>query len=142
MVSTRLICTVFVFSQLFLVASAVSQDAPPPAQTLFTNVNVFNGTDDRLYENHSVLVEGNLIQAHICTNTSDDLDWMHIDITSAFAIANNGSDGRIQVAICDSCGSLATPRLRVLSGYVACGCSDVPVFHLSYAVKKGRKRRK
>lgn len=63
MVSTRLICTVFVFSQLFLVASAVSQDAPPPAQTLFTNVNVFNGTDDRLYENYSVLVEGNLIKS-------------------------------------------------------------------------------
>ena len=89
-----------------------------------------------------LLVEGNPIQAHICTNTSDDLDGMHIDITSAFAIANTSSDGRIQVAICDSCGSLATPRLRVLSGYVACGCSDVPVFHLSYAVKKGRKRRK
>ena len=32
-------------------------------QTLFTNVNIFNGTDDRLYENHSVLVEGNLIRS-------------------------------------------------------------------------------
>lgn len=32
-------------------------------QTLFTNVNVFNGTEDKLYENHQVLVEGNLIRA-------------------------------------------------------------------------------
>jgi imidazolonepropionase-like amidohydrolase len=29
----------------------------------FTNVNIFNGTDERLYENHQVLVEGNLIRA-------------------------------------------------------------------------------
>jgi len=34
-----------------------------PAQTLFTNVNVFNGTDNRLYMDHSVLVEGNLIKS-------------------------------------------------------------------------------
>lgn len=39
--------------------SALAQDGP--AQVLFTNVNVFNGTDDRLYENHSVLVEDNMI---------------------------------------------------------------------------------
>jgi imidazolonepropionase-like amidohydrolase len=32
-------------------------------QVLFNNVNVFNGTDNKLYENHSVLVEGNLIKA-------------------------------------------------------------------------------
>ena len=35
----------------------------PPEQTLFTNVNVFNGTENRLHEHHSVLVEGNLISA-------------------------------------------------------------------------------
>ncbi|MGI9221486.1 MAG: amidohydrolase family protein [Woeseiaceae bacterium] len=34
-----------------------------PAQTLFTNVSIFNGTDNRLYEGHSVLVEGNLIKS-------------------------------------------------------------------------------
>ncbi|MCP4874367.1 MAG: amidohydrolase family protein, partial [Gammaproteobacteria bacterium] len=32
-------------------------------QTLFTNVNIFNGTENKLYENHQVLVEGNLIRA-------------------------------------------------------------------------------
>lgn len=32
-------------------------------QVLFTNVNIFNGTENRLYENHQVLVEGNLIKA-------------------------------------------------------------------------------
>jgi len=31
-------------------------------QTLFTNVNIFNGTENKLYENHSVLIEGNLIR--------------------------------------------------------------------------------
>ncbi|WP_216610729.1 hypothetical protein [Vibrio mediterranei] len=30
---------------------------------LFKNVNVFNGTDNKLYENHYVLVEDNLIKA-------------------------------------------------------------------------------
>jgi imidazolonepropionase-like amidohydrolase len=30
-------------------------------QVLFQNVNIFNGTDDKLYENHHVLVEGNKI---------------------------------------------------------------------------------
>jgi len=34
-----------------------------PPQTLFTNVNVFNGTDNKLYENHHVLVENNLIKS-------------------------------------------------------------------------------
>ena len=34
-----------------------------PVQTLFTNVNIFNGTDNRLYEDHFVLVEGNLIKS-------------------------------------------------------------------------------
>jgi len=41
---------------------SLSADTPPP-QTLFTNVNIFNGTDDKLYENHRVLVEGNTIKA-------------------------------------------------------------------------------
>ena len=31
-------------------------------QVLFKNVNIFNGTEDKLYKNHSVLVEGNLIK--------------------------------------------------------------------------------
>jgi len=34
-----------------------------PNQVLFKNVNVFNGTDNKLYKNHSVLVEGNIIKA-------------------------------------------------------------------------------
>ena len=32
-------------------------------QVLFENVHVFNGSEDKLYENHSVLVEGKLIKA-------------------------------------------------------------------------------
>jgi len=41
---------------------SLAADTPPP-QTLFTNVNIFNGTDDKLYQNHNVLVENNLIKA-------------------------------------------------------------------------------
>ncbi|CUH42045.1 metal-dependent hydrolase family protein [Ruegeria atlantica] len=40
--------------------TAVADEAP--AQTLFTNVNVFDGVNDGLLENANVLVEGNLIK--------------------------------------------------------------------------------
>jgi len=45
---------------LLLAATAFAQDELP-AQTLFTNVNVFNGTENKLYENHSVLIEKNVV---------------------------------------------------------------------------------
>jgi imidazolonepropionase-like amidohydrolase len=47
----------------FLVTPTVTaaEDAPPP-QVLFKNVNVFNGTENKLFKNHQVLVEGNLIK--------------------------------------------------------------------------------
>jgi imidazolonepropionase-like amidohydrolase len=54
---------VFIALSLFCAGYAVAQDAPPPPQVLFKNVNIFNGTEDKLYENHQVLVEGNLIRA-------------------------------------------------------------------------------
>ena len=38
-------------------------DAPPLPQVLFKKVNIFNGTEDRLYKNHQVLIEGNTIKA-------------------------------------------------------------------------------
>ncbi len=41
--------------------AAVAQDAP--TQTLFTNVNVFDGSNEQLIENANVLVEGNLIKS-------------------------------------------------------------------------------
>jgi imidazolonepropionase-like amidohydrolase len=41
-------------------ARAIEQ--PTVKQVLFKNVNIFNGTEDKLYKNHSVLVEGNLIK--------------------------------------------------------------------------------
>ncbi len=54
----RLIASLFLLTASFI---ALAQD--DPQQTLFTNVNIFNGTDNRLYEGHSVLVEGNLIKS-------------------------------------------------------------------------------
>jgi imidazolonepropionase-like amidohydrolase len=52
-----LITTIF----LVPVLAFATEDKPP--QILFKNVNIFNGTDDKLYKNHQVLVEGNLIRA-------------------------------------------------------------------------------
>jgi imidazolonepropionase-like amidohydrolase len=47
---------------LVLAGTAFAADDTPPPQVLFKNVNIFNGTDDRLYENQQVLVEGNKIK--------------------------------------------------------------------------------
>ncbi len=41
---------------------AVAQEAKPVRRVLFTNVNVFDGVNEQLIENASVLVEGNLIK--------------------------------------------------------------------------------
>lgn len=45
-----------------LVASAVAQEEMPKRQTLFTNVNVFDGKSEKLATSMNVLVEGNLIK--------------------------------------------------------------------------------
>ena len=42
---------------------AIAQAEKPPTQILFENVNVFNGTDNKIFEGLYVLVEGNLIKA-------------------------------------------------------------------------------
>jgi imidazolonepropionase-like amidohydrolase len=55
----------------FLIASGallattpvISAEEKPPAQVLFTNVNIFDGKTDKLAMGMSVLVEGNLIKA-------------------------------------------------------------------------------
>jgi imidazolonepropionase-like amidohydrolase len=47
---------------LFGLAASANADADAP-RTLFTNVNIFNGTDNKLYENHHVLVVGNQIKS-------------------------------------------------------------------------------
>jgi imidazolonepropionase-like amidohydrolase len=55
-----LVLATYLFASLGLVSYA--QDAPEPAQTLFQDVRVFNGTDNQLLD-VDVLVEGNLIKA-------------------------------------------------------------------------------
>ncbi|WP_434568148.1 amidohydrolase family protein [Vibrio chagasii] len=61
-------------SSLALVASFAyaEQEAQLP-QTLFQNVDVFNGTENKLYEDHFVLVEGNIITS-ISSKTIDVRD--------------------------------------------------------------------
>ncbi|MFD0911831.1 amidohydrolase family protein [Ruegeria arenilitoris] len=56
---------------------AAAQDEKP-AQTLFTNVHVFDGTSEQRIENASVLVEGNLIKT-VSTEAIDALDATVID---------------------------------------------------------------
>jgi imidazolonepropionase-like amidohydrolase len=58
------ICLVLILS--FFCSGAVlagDEEGDSPSQTLFSNVNVFNGTENRLYENLNVLVEGVFIKA-------------------------------------------------------------------------------
>ncbi|PSW10746.1 Xaa-Pro dipeptidase [Photobacterium sanctipauli] len=43
--------------------STHSQESPSEQVVVFNNVNVFNGTDDKLYQDHTVVVTGNKITA-------------------------------------------------------------------------------
>ncbi len=68
-------------SFVFALATTMALAQDEPAQTLFTNVNVFDGVNDELLENANVLVEGNLI-----TLVSTDA----IDAGDAFVINGEG----------------------------------------------------
>jgi imidazolonepropionase-like amidohydrolase len=48
---------------MFSMSSATAQSAEEPVQTLFINVNIFDGSTDGLIEDKRVLVEDNLIKA-------------------------------------------------------------------------------
>lgn len=54
------LAAIFSIAVLSLPVSAAETEALP--QTLFKNVNIFNGTDNKLYQNHHVLVKGNKIE--------------------------------------------------------------------------------
>jgi len=64
MIARRTILTrlVLVVCSAIITGTAVAAE-DEPRQVLFTNVNIFNGTDEKLTEGGSVLVEGNLIKA-------------------------------------------------------------------------------
>ena len=58
-----------IFAKLVAISSVLipsmvfaAEAAPKVSSTLFTNVNIFNGTENKLYENHNVLVEGKFIK--------------------------------------------------------------------------------
>jgi len=56
-------CRLVVLALAALSSFAHAADKQELPQVLFQNVNIFNGTENKLYENHQVLVEGNLIKA-------------------------------------------------------------------------------
>jgi len=62
-----------------LAGQAFSAEDKLPPQTLFTNVNIFNGTENKLYENHSVLVENNIIKAISATEIKTNANATVID---------------------------------------------------------------
>ena len=55
--------TLIAGSALLGTTPAISAEQNPPAQVLFTNVNIFDGVNDGLAEGMNVLIEGNLIKA-------------------------------------------------------------------------------
>jgi len=69
---------VLLFAAGIITATSLARDALP-VQTLFTSVNVFNGTENKLYENHSVLIEGNLIKTISADQITANVDATVID---------------------------------------------------------------
>jgi hypothetical protein len=67
----------------FLVTTSVviAAESESPRQVLFKNVNIFNGTENKIYENHQVLVEGNLIK---------EISSGEIETNSGAAVVNGG----------------------------------------------------
>jgi cytosine/adenosine deaminase-related metal-dependent hydrolase len=59
--------------------NAFAAEDTPPSQVLFKNVNIFNGTENKLYENHSVLVENNLIKTISAGEIKTNADATVID---------------------------------------------------------------
>ncbi|ROV60582.1 amidohydrolase family protein [Vibrio ponticus] len=55
--------TLLASSLALVTAVSFAEEEAQLPQTLFQNVDVFNGTEDKLYEDHFVLVEGNIITA-------------------------------------------------------------------------------
>ncbi|WP_082897095.1 metal-dependent hydrolase family protein [Thalassotalea crassostreae] len=60
-------------------AAPVVSKAPIAGTTLFTNVNVFNGTENKLYKNLNVLVEGKIIKSISKTKPAVGSDVVLID---------------------------------------------------------------
>jgi len=58
-----LLIMIAVTGSLLFLSTTMAEDKPLAQQTLIKNVNIFNGTENKLYENHQVLVEGNLIKS-------------------------------------------------------------------------------
>src|SRR5262245_3052296 len=53
---------VFATAALMFAAPAFAQQSAPKPQTLFTNVHVFDGVNEKRIENANLLIEGNLIK--------------------------------------------------------------------------------
>ncbi|TLU64831.1 amidohydrolase family protein [Thalassotalea litorea] len=60
-------------------AFAVDNEQELPTQTLFRNVNIFNGVDNKLYQNHYVLVEKNIIKQVSATEIQGHKNVVVID---------------------------------------------------------------
>ena len=64
---------------LLAITPAISAEPKPPAQVLFTNVNIFDGKSDTLAMGMSILVEGNKIKKIARGNIESAADATVID---------------------------------------------------------------
>ena len=132
----------------FSVSGYAAEDSPP--QTLFENVNIFNGTENKLYENHHVLIEGNRIKK---------ISAQAIDAAGATVIDGAGRtlmpgliDGHAHVMINAhfdtvekdmDLGDLNLRAVRVMDRYLKDGFTTVrdmggPAFALKRNIENGR----
>ena len=131
-----------------LVHAAQEKELP---QVLFKNVNIFNGTENKLYQNHHVLVEGNLIK----TISADEID------SKANATVINGGGKTLMPGLIDGhahvminadygavegdmdLGDLNIRAVRVMERFLMDGFTSVrdmggPAFALKRNIDNGR----
>lgn len=90
---------------LLLVASPVIAAQEPAEQyTLFTNANVFNGTDNELYRNYNVLVQGNKI-VRVSDDVIETRDAQVIDVDGR-TLMPGLIDGHVHIMINSDYGDI------------------------------------
>jgi len=129
---------------------AETAHANKPAQTLFTNVNVFDGTSSKLAMGQDVLVEGNLITA-VGKGLKADAKTTVID-GKGRTLMPGMIDGHAHVMINDDFGpverdldltdlaynaAIVAERF-LMDGFTAVRDMGGPVFGLARAIDKGR----
>ena len=135
---------------LLFAASAVAQDEKPKPQVIFTNVNIFDGKNDKLSEGMSVLVEGNLIKKIAKGSIEANADATLID-GGGRTLMPGLIDGHVHFMINDDYGRIETDReladlaynsvvvarRALMDGFTAARDMGGPAFALKRAIDSG-----